>query len=195
MTTKKETKGQMITPEFRVSFPAVFKPKAALDGGDPKYSVTMLFAPGTDLSGLKALVKAAGVEKWGADLEKWPKLRLPFRDGAEKDYEGYGKGVVFCAASSKDRPGLVDQKVQPIMEQSDFYGGCYARATVTAFAYDRAGNKGIALGLRNIQKTRDGEAFSGKNKPENDFDEIATPEDNTAKAKTETRAGGADLGL
>lgn len=182
---------QIMTPDFRVSFPAVFAAKEAMGGGEAKFSITMLFAPGTDLTPLKALVKAAGVEKWGPDMTKWPKpLRLPFRDGAEKDYEGYGKGVVFCNASSKQKPGIVDQNVQPIIDPSEFYGGCYARATVTAFTYDKAGNKGIALGLRNIQKMRDGDPFSGKNKPENDFDSIPLPSD----TKTEATTGG-DLGL
>lgn len=171
---KKDAK-QVLTPEFRVSFPAVFAPKAAAEGQEPKYSIVMLFDKATDISALKSAVVAAIVGKWGADKAKWPKgLRLPFRDGSEKEYEGY-ENVTFVTASTKQRPGLVDQNVQPIINPEEFYGGCWARATVAAFAYDKAGNKGVSFGLRNVQKMRDGEAFSGRSKPESDFDAIPVP--------------------
>lgn len=184
MTTKSETKKpQITTPEFRVSFPNVFTPRAAAEGQEPKYSIQMLFPKTTDIGPLRQAVAAVLVEKFGADKTKWPKnLKLPFRDGAEKDYEGYGPGVVFISATSKMKPGLVDQNVQPILDPNEFYAGCYARATVSAYYYDRAGNKGVSFGLRNIQKLRDGEAIAGKNKPENDFDAIPMP-DGASKAQ------------
>lgn len=185
---KKDAK-QVLTPEFRVSFPAVFQPKAAAEGQEPKYSIVMLFPKTTDLTPLKAAVRAAIVEKWGADQAKWPKgLRLPFRDGSEKDYEGY-ENVTFCTASTKNRPGLVDQNVQPIINAEEFYGGCYARATIAAFAYDKAGNKGVSWGLRNVQKMRDGEPFSGRTKPENDFDAIPMPEGGKHETVTDPLEG------
>jgi len=174
---KKANQIQVMTPEFRVSFPAVFQARAVQAGDALKYSITMLFEKGADLTVLKQAVLAVINEKFGPDRAKWPpKLRLPFRKGEEKDYEGYGPGVVFCSATSKMRPGLVDQKVQPIIEPSEFYGGCYAKATINAFYYDTRGNKGVSFGLRNVQKTRDGEPFSGRNKPEDDFDSIDVPE-------------------
>lgn len=166
---------QITTPEFRVSFPAVFQARSAAEGQEAKFSITMLFPKTVNIDVLKQAVLEAIIEKWGADKAKWPKgLRLPFRDGSEKDYEGY-ENVTFCTASSKMRPGLVDQNVQPIISPEEFYGGCYARATIAAFAYDKAGNKGVSWGLRNIQKVRDGEPFSGRSKPENDFDSIPVP--------------------
>ena len=145
----KEKNSKITTPVFRVSFPAVFQPKAPMNGqtGDSKYSITMLFdVSKADLTPMKNAVRAAVIAKWGPDQAKWPKgLRMPFRKGEEKDYEGYGPGVVFVSATSKQKPGLVDQDVQPIIDPSEFYGGCYARATVNAFAYNRAGNKGVAF--------------------------------------------------
>jgi len=170
---KKDKKATVVmTPEFRVSFPAVFKPRSAAEGQKEKYSISMLFPKTTDLTPLKLAVRKAIEGKWGTDQAKWPKgLRLPFRDGNEKDYDGY-KDTVFCTASSEQKPGLVDQNVEDIIDQGEFYGGCYARATINAFAYDKAGNKGVAFGLRNIQKIRDGAAFSGKTDPKDDFDAI-----------------------
>lgn len=161
----------IITPEFRVSFPNVFKPgKALQEGAEPKYNVTMLFPKGADLSALKAAVTKAITEKWGADKAKWPKgMRSPFRDQGEKEFEGYVEGAIFVNATSSHRPGLVDRNLQPILDSADFYPGCYARADVSAFAYDKAGNKGVAFGLNNIQKLRDGEPLGGRRRAEDVF--------------------------
>lgn len=169
-----------MTPEFRVSFPAVFKPKAFKDQ-DPKYSVVMLFDKKTDISALKKAAANAMLEKWpeAKDPEKRKKLKLkmPFRDGDEKeDTQGY-KGCIFVSASSKTRPGLVNGKREPIIDEEEFYPGCYARATLIAFAYDTAGNRGVSFSLQNVQKIRDGESLSGRKRAEDEFDEISDGSD------------------
>ncbi len=165
-----------LTPEFRVSFPAIFKPKA-FESQEEKYGLTMLFPKKADLSNLKKIVLNAANDKWGSK-DKWPKgLKLPFRDGDEKsDTDGYA-GHVFAAAKSKDQPGIVDQKLQPILLEKDFYAGCYARAEVMAYAYDKNGNKGVAFGLQNVQKLREGKSFSGRRSAENVFDSVEDSSD------------------
>jgi hypothetical protein len=70
------------------------------------------------------------------------------------------------------RPGIVDANLQEIISEDDFYSGCYARATLTAFAYDKLGNKGVAFGLQNIQKLKDGEHLSGRKNAESDFEAV-----------------------
>lgn len=160
---------KVLTPKFRVSFPAVFVPRSPMDGAEPKYSVVMLFPKDADLSKLKKIAKDAVTEKWG---DKVPKnLRNPFRDGNEKELEGY-EGMIFVTASSKMKPGIVNANREPIISADDFYAGCYARATVNAYAYDKNGNAGVAFGLKNIQKLEEGEPFSGRTKPEDDFDAV-----------------------
>lgn len=179
---------KVMTPEFRVSFPAIFKP-ISFEGGEAKYKINMMFPKGTDLSAMKAIAKAAIETKW-PDAAKRPKdLRNPFRDGdVEKpDWPEYAD-TIFVSASSKMKPGLVDQNVQPIIEESEFYAGCYARATVTAFAYDVAGNKGVAFGLQNVQKIKDGEPFSGREAPETEFDAIESVDAEGPAGSTETES-------
>lgn len=179
---------KVMTPEFRVSFPSVFEARAFAEGQTKKFELTALFPAGTDLSPLKALAKAAAVDKWGDKIPA--NLRSPFRDGSEKpDLEGY-EGCVFVKMTSLQRPGVVDQNVQPIIEPSDFYGGCYARASITAFAYDQMGNKGVSFGLQNVQKLRDGDAFSGRSKPEEDFEPVAT---DATEGSTEATASDVDI--
>lgn len=167
----------LMTPEFRVSFPAVFKPKRQKGDAtsEPKYGLTMLFPKGADLSKLKAAAQEAVKEKWG---DKPPKnLRSPFRDQGEKEYEGYVEGAVFVSASSKQKPGLVDRQRQDIIDETEFYPGCYARATIRAFAYDNNGNKGVAFGLNNVQKLRDGDPLGGRTRAQDDFADDLPPDE------------------
>jgi len=172
---------KVMSPEFRVSFPALFKP-VAFQNQDPKYSVTMLIPKSADISKLRALAAEAVNEKW-PDKNKRPKvLKHPFRDGdSEKpDIDGYA-GHWFIKASSKMQPGLIDQNLQPIIAEEEFYAGCYARATVTAYAYDNVG-QGVAFGLQNVQKLRDGAPFGGRTKAEDDFDVVETDDFTAASA-------------
>lgn len=176
----------VLTPEFRVSFPYVLTgQEQTRDDGKKvtKFSVAMLFPKGADLSLLVAMVEKCIAEKFGPDKAKWPRLRLPFRDQADKadKWKGYEPGAWYLTATSNDRPGLVgpestaDGKPRRITEPAEFYAGCYAVATVNAFYYKTKGNEGIGIGLRNIQKTRDGEPLGNRTSPETDFKPLQAP--------------------
>lgn len=172
-----------LTPVFRVSYPSVFKPRLNKLSGKEEYSLEALFPLEKDMSsddkkalqGLKKAVEEAVINKWGPEKAKWPKnIRLPFKMQDEKENEEglrapYQKGAMFLRLKSDLKPGLVDQNVNDIIDTSDFYPGCYARASVNAFAYDQAGNRGVSLSLANIQKVKDGDPLGGRTKPEHDF--------------------------
>ena len=172
---------KVITPPFRVSFPSIFEP-SSYQGGDPKYSLAMLFYPAKfseadkkAFAALKAAADAAGMDKFKKAVKDFPdNMRRPLRRGEEKAHlEGYGEGCVFATASSKQRPGLIDRDKQDILDKDAFYPGCWARATVTAYAYDNKG-KGVAFGLHNIQKLGDGENFTGRVAADEDFGDDAS---------------------
>ena len=170
---------RILTPEFRVSYPNVFEPKLNKLSGKTEYSLTALFPLNADLSGLKAEVKRVVEEKWGKDQKKWPKnLRSPFRlqderakevDGKSVMPPGHVEGAVFLNLKSKDAPGVVDQNVQKIIDTSEFYAGCWAKASINAYAYSQAGNNGVSFGLGNIQKVRDDDPLGSRTLPEHDF--------------------------
>ena len=164
---------KVLTPEFRSAFVAVFKAKGIKGDASAKekFGVTMLFPKGTDLSALKAAAHEAAVNKWGKDLPK--KLKTPFKDQGERadDYAGFEEGGIYITAQSDTRPGVVDAKVQDIIDENDFYSGCWARATVNAYAWEHpTGGKGVSFGLLNVQKLRDGDRLGGgRAKPTEDF--------------------------
>ena len=173
-TKKTKTKtfpgAKCLTPKFRLSFPSLFQ-KRAFDDDDPKYELTMLFDSDADLSALERVVEIAIRDKWG---KKPPKgIRMPFRDGNEKEYDGY-EDTTFVKATSTRRPGIVDLDLEDIIDPEELYAGCYCRASVVAYAYGGPGSKykpGVSFGLRNVQKLEDGEAFDGGSSAEDDFSE------------------------
>jgi hypothetical protein len=163
---------KVLTPEFRVSFPKLFKPES-FQGGDPKYSVVMLFDKSTDLGLLTAAIEDACEKEWGKDKKKWPKFKYPvLRDGDEEKpgQDGY-HNAIFAKASSKFKPGIVDEDVQEVIDDSKVYPGCYGRASVVVKTYNSAANKGVSLYLQNFQFLRDGDNFAGKSSPALDFGE------------------------
>lgn len=160
-TEKKTNVMKVVTPKFRLSFPELFEPKA-FENQAAKYSCRMLFDKKTDLSPLKNVVKKAIKDKWGETPPKG--LVLPFKDGNEKDLEGYEDTIVVSAAS-KFRPQVVDQKLEAILTADDIYAGCYARAAINAYAWEYKNAKGqvmkrgVSFNLESLQKLAEGERF------------------------------------
>jgi hypothetical protein len=170
---------KLVTPIFRVSFPNVFEPHSMEEGKPGKFSVSAVWDPSKFTDAEKVLWQAindlcdeVALEKFKKKVKDFPaNFKRPIRDGAEKeDLEGYGPGKLFANISSKMRPGLIDRDRTPILPGSDaFYPGCYARGTVTAYAYDMGGGKGVALGLQNLQKVRDGDRLDSRTDAADDF--------------------------
>lgn len=177
MIKAKRTGTKVTTGKVRLSYVHVFEPHAMNEGQDAKYSVSVII-PKSDTETLKA-VKAATDEAKEQGKGKWKgkipaNLKTPLRDGdAERpDDEAYA-GCYFLNASSKQKPGVVDQDVHPVLDQSEVYSGCYARLTINFYAYNASGNKGVAAGLGNIQKLEDGEPLGGMTRAEDDFDSVS----------------------
>ena len=102
-------------------------------------------------------------------------LKTPLRDGDTErpDDEAYANAY-FVNANSSTAPSIVDVDRQPIIDRSEVYSGVYGRASINFYAFNSNGNRGIACGLNNLQKIRDGEPLGGKSRAEDDF---ATEED------------------
>jgi hypothetical protein len=188
MADSKPDRKVLTTPVFRVSFPNVFIP-GSFDNGPPKYGVTMLFTPADFTDAEKKLWKDILAALDDASMAKFKKhwkdlgdnFKKGLRKGEEKEgLDGYGPGVVFANATSKMKPGLVDRDKNPILNQEQFYPGCYARATITVFAFDNKG-KGVSFGLNNLQKVRDGESFSARVDAAEDFGDDLEPDASSGK--------------
>ncbi len=158
---KNEASPLIKTPEFRLSYPHIFKP-TSFEGQDPKYTVTMLFPKTTDISALKEAAQAAVIKSWPDEAKRPQNLRHPFRDGdAEKPgVEGY-IGAIFVKASSSRRFPVFDRNNQPIQDESLIFAGCYCRAVLSVYTYNKMGNVGVGFGINGLQYVRTGDAFDG----------------------------------
>ena len=161
----------------RWSYANVWDPKS-INGGTPKYSVSLII-PKSDtvtVEKIKAAIQAAyeeGQSKLKGNGKSVPPLnaiKTPLRDGdlERPDDEAY-RNSYFINANSSSAPGIVDADRQPIIERSEVYSGVYGRASINLYAFNSNGNKGIACGLNNLQKIRDGAPLGGKSRAEDDF--------------------------
>ena len=163
--------------DTRWSYANVWDPKS-INGGTPKYSVSLII-PKSDkvtIQKIKAAIQAAyeeGESKLkgsGKSVPSLSVLKTPLRDGdlERPDDEAY-KNAYFVNANSATAPGIVDADRQQIIDRSEVYSGVYGRASINFYAFNSNGNKGIACGLNNLQKIRDGEPLGGKASAESDF--------------------------
>jgi len=167
----KSVKNKFVTDKVRFSFVHVFEPAPTLNGA-LKYSVSILI-PKTDKETVARFnkvfeeTKQANAAFFGGSIPKM--LKGGLRDGdAEKDDPIYA-GHYFINANSNEKPGIFDADSNPILDKSDFYSGCYGRASITLYAYDASGSKGIAAGLNAVMKTEDGEKLGGVSNSAADF--------------------------
>ena len=178
---------KIITGVCRLSYANIWQAKS-INGGVPKYSTSVLI-PKSDMktvANVKAAIEAAyyeGESKLKGNSKTVPSLaslKTPLRDGDTErpDDEAYA-GHWFLNANSNTAPGVVDANREPIYDTSEIYSGVYARVSLTFYAFNSNGNRGIACGLQNIQKVRDGESLGGKPKAEDDFDDGFQVEDDS----------------
>ena len=176
-TTATAPSTKVITGVVRLSFLQVWQPAAMTEGQPLKYSASLIISKKdkTTLANIKAATDAAieqGKAKWGGKVPK--NLKLPLRDGdEERDSEAY-EGSFFINATSKNRPGVLNENKEEMMDKEELYSGCYAKVSLNFYPFDSNGNKGIACGLNNIMKIKDGERLSGGASASEDFAEIDT---------------------
>ncbi len=164
---------KVVTGVVRLSYANVWEP-VSINDSKPKYSVSLII-PKSDtrtIDAINAAVENAikdGAAKFGGKIPPRGALKLPLRDGdLEREDEAY-RDSYFVNANSTTAPQIVDRAVQPILDRSEVYSGCYARVSINFYAFNTNGNKGVACGLGNIQKVRDGEPLGGKTSAADDF--------------------------
>ncbi len=163
---------KVVVPE-RLSYVNVFEPKS-INGSDPKYSVSIII-PKSDKKTINVVLKAIGAAKEeGAPkfVGKVPSnLKTPLRDGdIDRPDDSNYEGCYFINDNSKEAPQVVDGKVQTILDRSEVYSECYGKVSLNLYAFNVNGNRGIAAGLGNVQKLKEGEPLGGKSRAEDDFE-------------------------
>lgn len=169
---------QVITgKDTRWSYCNVWDAKS-INGGTPKFSVSLIIPKSDEATvrKIKAAIDAAyhdGESKLRGNGKAVPPLvaiKNPLRDGdTERPDDLAYKNAYFVNANSATAPGVVDADCNPILTRSEVYSGVYGRASISFYAFNSNGNRGIACGLNNLQKIRDGEPLGGRASAESDF--------------------------
>lgn len=169
--------------EVRLSYCHLFQPEAVADGGEKKYSVSIIIPKSNTklVAEVKAAIEAAaaaGLAKFGG--RRPANLKTPLRDGdlERADDDAYADAW-FINASSKGKPGVVkvmnvqgEKKLVEVTNEEEVYSGCYGYVSVNFFAFNNAGNKGVAAGLNNVLKTKDGDYLGGRTSAQTDFGDM-----------------------
>lgn len=178
------TTTKMNIGEVRFSYCHLFTPEAVSDGADKKYSVSVII-PKTNtqlIAGIKQCINAAYQQglasRWkGRKPATW---KNPLRDGDTErpDDESYANSY-FINVTSRTKPGIVKRmtvggvtKLVEVTNEEDVYSGCYGYVSVNFFPFANAGNNGVACGLNNVLKTKDGEFLGGRSSAQNDFGDL-----------------------
>lgn len=172
------TSTKVVTGKVRLSYPNLFKARAAEEGQDPKFSVEIL-VPKSDTrtvekiraaqnaaaasdKGRKALGDSAPT--WGSEKFPHKKFTDTLRDGDDDDEnegrpERAGHWFMNVRSSAQYKPGVVNKDLEEVSDQSEVYGGVYARVSMTAYAFSTQGNKGVSFGLNSVQVLGYGDSF------------------------------------
>lgn len=167
----------LVTGKVRFSYVSVFEPRAVNEGVE-KYSVTLLI-PKSDNDTYQRIVAEINktlqenvTDTFKGVMPANPNLPLYDGDGIRPSGEPFGaecKGHWVISAKSNTAPEVVDANCNPIISKSEFYSGCYGRASIRFYAYNQNGNKGIGCGLGNVQKLEDGQPLDGRTTAAEDF--------------------------
>jgi ssDNA-binding protein len=179
----------------RLSYPQLWTPKAIEDGKEPKFSANFLLdneTHGKLLDQVDALTDRLALDFF---KKKVTLKRRPVRDGNDDsvaDKDGYGDGVSFIVASSKNRPAVVDRDPTIAISEADgkIYAGCYVNAVIRLFAYDhKVGGKGVSADLKCVQFVKDGESFgAGHVDPTQEFNNISDEQESGGSSSRSTRS-------
>lgn len=166
---------QVTLLNVRLSYPHLYKPKAAKGATTAKFSAAFILdkvANATDIVNLKEAIKSVIPAGKKVDRDK-----ICLKDGADKP-DTYGENVMFVNATNHKRPRTVDRHKVDVVEEDDvFYGGCYVNAVVTIWWQDNDFGRRVNAGLEVVQFWGDGEAFGRKPV---DIDKALPDIDNTA---------------
>jgi hypothetical protein len=169
---------RVVTGRVRMSYTHLITPRVPEQGGEAKYSVTLLI-PKSDVATkqrLDAAIQASIAEgvatRWNGARPAQPATPIHDGDGLRPTGEAFSdecRGHWVMTASSKNKPEVIDANMNPIIDATQIYSGMYGRVSIRFFPYMNSGKKGIGCGLNNVQKLEDGEPLGGRTTAADDF--------------------------
>src|SRR5262245_31057720 len=180
MTSAKAEIEFIRTPRARLNYANVLAAKVSrFDSTKKNFNCVLVFDPGTDLSQLKMLVWKAATTAWGENKARDPAVVWPFKELTPEhpSMPGFPKGSVAINLQSQFAPLIGNQSNRPIESPDEIYSGCYVWVKVNAWAWEKAGRRGVSFGLGNMQKLADGPRLDNRRSLEDDFEPLPGADD------------------
>lgn len=170
---------KVVTGKVRLSYCHLFEAYSSFENQPAKYS-TVILIPKSDTKTIQAIKAAQQLalengkaSKFNGSIPKnWKNTLHDGDEEADLEKNPEYAGHYYMSISNNQKPGIVDQDVQPILDATEVYSGCYARVSMNAYPFNAQGSKGVSFGLNHVQKLADGEAFGSFSKAEDDFDSV-----------------------
>ncbi|MGL5753844.1 MAG: DUF2815 family protein [Paraclostridium sp.] len=168
---------KVVTGEVRFNYVNTKEARVNDLDSEPKFGITILIPKESSETMGKIYIGMANATKnglniWGGQVPE--DLITCLKDGDLLDRPEY-QNHFYINTNSKQQPQVVDRELKEITDSDEVYNGCYGRVSINFYPYNHieSGNCGIAAGLLNIQKIRDGEKISNRSSAADDFDIIA----------------------
>ena len=99
-----------------------------------------------------------------ADTNAKVQSGIPYSE-SNPEFAGH---YIIPVAAYKNRPVVVDERMQDVLDPGKIQGGDWVKANVNPYARTRADNPGVSIGLNGIQFIREGEERFGGGRPSAD---------------------------
>jgi hypothetical protein len=158
---------QVTTGRARFSYCNVVEARRNDMNGKDEFSTQVLVQKSDTetIAALKAAAKEALTAKFGDKIPKT--VRNPMRDGdTETKSDGSPLGAEYAgcwyfSTKSSKKPGIIDANGRDLISSDAVASGDFGRVAVNAYAYDAAGNKGVAFGLNHVMLIEKGTPLGG----------------------------------
>lgn len=160
------TSGHIKISNVRASYPHLDKPYGGEDGGEPKYSITLLMPKNTHAAIEKIIreqIEAVKKAHKGGALKVAPSM-LFIKDG-DVDFPDKPEceGMWVISARESKRPDVYnmdrEELTNPNEINEEIYGGCWVSVVIRPWTQENKYGKRVNANLISVLKRKDDEAF------------------------------------
>lgn len=160
--------GTILIKNVRLSYPHLFKAWAGEEGQEAKFSGKFWMDKKTHREDIIALNKHLTALQQEYFKARIPADKLFLKDGAASGKDPEADQYII-SASEKVRPNVINRDRSPIAEADDIvYAGCFVNVLIRPWKQANKFGKRVNANLIAVQFVRDGERFTGIDRPDVD---------------------------
>lgn len=165
LKTGRSISNGFLTPKCRVMFHNIFNPQDSFKTGKRAYDITVTFDKDTtDMTLFTQWIFEEIKKTYPTGTPKGFKMPVKDSDIVESTYDTFKNTWSLRSTTQAAFPPEIRDAFGKIVteESNEIYSGCYVRLIISPYVFDRAGNKGLSLQLKAVQKVGDGPRLGQK---------------------------------